>query len=80
MGEAASTAVKITKEDKGIAAAREVYEALLKLPAAGGSLFHTILDLELAEEQDCLPRSRQTALFEVHTTDWQRSDGLGHWG
>jgi hypothetical protein len=81
MGEAASMAVKITKEDKGISAARELYEALLKLPAAGGSLFHTILDLELAEEQNRLPRSRQTALFEVHKTglQQQRGDFLGGW-
>jgi len=68
MGEVASLALKFIWEDKGMAAGRGVYGALLKLPAAGGGLFHTILDLELAEQDDPLPRSQQTALFEVGLT------------
>ena len=67
MGEAASVAVNIVREDKGIAAAREVYSALLKLPPAGGDMFHTILDLELAEEDETLSRGQQTALLEVRS-------------
>lgn len=65
MGEAAGEAVCMTKEEQGIEAARRFYGALLKLPSCGGRLFHTVLDMELAESKQRLPHKKLKAIFEV---------------
>ena len=44
---------------------REFYRSVLKLPAAGGSFFHSILQNELDEQADRLSDSQLEALFEV---------------
>ncbi len=67
MGQAAATAIRLIKELNGLDACREFYRALLKLPAAGGSCFHGILDIELDEQANTLPDNKMKAIFEVGT-------------
>ena len=65
LGQAAATVVHLLKELNGVEACRQFYRDLLKLPAAGGSFFHGILDIELDEQTDRLPNSKLKAIFEV---------------
>ena len=65
-GAAAAEAVQLVKGEEGIEAARSLYRALLKLPPAGGSLYHCILDMELDESsQQPLPPAKLKPIFEV---------------
>lgn len=47
MGAVAAAALRALAELSGAQAARRFYQALLRLPPAGGELFHAILELEL---------------------------------
>ena len=67
MGEAAAVAMDIVKQFSGLVAARQFYRQMLKLPPAGGSLHHAILDMEEAalSTSDCLSEPQLTQLYEV---------------
>ena len=79
MGEAAAVALEILKQTSGLEAARQLYRQMLKLPPAGGSLFHAILDMEEAAlpSSDCLSEPQLTQLYEVRDNLGQLKDPAG---
>jgi hypothetical protein len=67
MGEAAAVAVQAVRDRAGLSAARQLYQQLLKIPPAGGSLMHAVLDLELeaSSAQEALSGAKLDRVFEV---------------
>ena len=65
MGAVAAAAVEVMTVLGGLPAARKLYKRLLALPPAGGSLFHHLLDLEIAAAVDDEDRDRVKRLFEA---------------
>jgi hypothetical protein len=66
MGEAAAEALRSVHDASGLAAARELYRKLLKLPAAGGTFFHAVLDMEAGvPPAEQLPEAAVEKIFEV---------------
>ncbi|EIE27370.1 hypothetical protein COCSUDRAFT_11398 [Coccomyxa subellipsoidea C-169] len=74
MGEAAAVAVQAVRDTSGLPAARQLYRRLLKIPPAGGSLMHAVLDMELgASAEEALSAAeldRVCALCMTLTTVW----------
>ena len=68
MGEAAAEALRGIHAASGLEAARAFYRQLQRLPPAGGTFVHAVLDMEaevpLAEQ---LPDAAMAAIFEVCT-------------
>ncbi len=66
MGEAAAVAVQAVRNTSGLLAARQLYQRLLKIPPAGGSLMHAVLDMELgASAEQALSAAELDRVFEV---------------
>ena len=67
MGEAAAEAVRAVQRASGLEAARQLYRQLLRLPPAGGSLMHALLDLEHAAlgTSEGLSEAQLLQLYEV---------------
>lgn len=67
MGNAAAAAVQAVRDASGLPVARELYKQLLKIPPAGGSLMHAVLDIEMehVSEQEALSNADVDKLFEV---------------
>jgi len=67
MGEAAAVAVQSVRDSSGVSAARQLYQQLLKIPPAGGSLMHAVLDMETegTSQQEALTNAELERLFEV---------------
>ena len=66
MGEAAAEALRSVHAASGLEAARAFYKKLQKLPPAGGSFVHAVLDMEAAvPAAEQLPDAASEAIFEV---------------
>lgn len=67
MGNAAAAAVQAVRDASGLPVARELYKKLLKIPPAGGSLMHAVLDMEMehVSEQEALSNADVNKIFEV---------------
>ena len=65
LGEAASSILGLIRQSEGLVGFRDFYRALLRLPAAGGSLYQAILNVELKQTDDCLSDGKIRAMFEV---------------
>lgn len=67
MGDAAAAAVQAVRDASGLPVARQLYKQLLKVPPAGGSFMHAVLDMETEHvlEQDALSSEALDRVFEV---------------
>lgn len=66
MGEAAAEALRSVHSASGLAAARELYQKLQKLPPAGGTFFHAVLDMEAGvPPAEQLPEAAIEKIMEV---------------
>lgn len=65
MGEAAASILLLIRNKNGIVAWREAYQALLRLPPAGGDMYHAVIEAELEEREEQLSSPDLRALFEV---------------
>ncbi|CAL8463055.1 g2589 [Coccomyxa elongata] len=67
MGNAAAAAVQAVRDASGLPVARELYRQLLKVPPAGGSLMHAVLDMEMehVSEQEALSNADVDKIFEA---------------
>ena len=78
MGEAAAAAVRTVHRVSGLEAARQLYRQLLRLPPAGGTFFHALLDMEqaAASTSERLSHAAWLQLYEVciSSCDWTHRD------
>lgn len=66
MGGAAAEALRCVHAASGLGAARALYRQLQRLPPAGGTLAHAVLDMEEAvPPAEQLPEAAMEAIFEV---------------
>ena len=66
MGEAAVAAVRAVHRMSGLGAARQLYRQLLRLPPAGGSFFHALLDQEVHGAVAPSERLSQAAWLQLY--------------
>ena len=70
MGDAAAKAVQAVRDASGLPVARQLYKQLLRIPPAGGSLMHAIVDIEMdyVSEQEALSNADLDRIFEVRSS------------